>query len=225
MKAKCRNAIGGMVLAMLTANMAGCQLFPYLVAQFAPPKKVKALYKPQSKKKFLVFVDDYYEVADYEPIKGELTEQLNQQLLERKIASETIRHERLLELVDATSHFNRLSVSEVGRKLGAETVLYVLIDKFSLKDSETTLLWRGNLQVTVRLVDAKAGRLWPQDRPEGYPVPAVKLPLTDDSSPTYAEKMSKTLAARMADRITKLFYDHRVSAKEERQDWAADFGD
>ena len=49
MKAKCRNAIGGMVLAMLTANMAGCQLFPYLVAQFAPPKKVKALYKPQSK--------------------------------------------------------------------------------------------------------------------------------------------------------------------------------
>jgi len=225
MKAKCRNATGLVVLALLMATMAGCQVFPYLVAQFAPPKKVKALYKPEAKRKCLVFVDDYYEVLDYEPLKAELTEQINEQLLKQKIASETVSYQQLLEVTDASPHFNRLSVSEVGQKLGVETVVYVLIDKFSLKDPDASLLWRGNLQVTVRLVGTKAGRLWPQDRPEGYPVPAVKTPLVDDASPTYAERISKTLAARMGDRIAKLFYDHRVSAEQERQDRAADFGD
>jgi len=198
--------------------MAGCGPFIGWTANvFARPQKVEAVYEPPKGKTFLVFVDDMLNPVTYEPIKGELAEMLSRQLIDNKIAAKTIPYSKLLTLAAATPEFNRLSVSEVGEKLGADIVLYVMVDRFSLKDNEATPLWKGRLSTTVRLVAVGIDRLWPTDRPEGYPVEPVEMPPETHPSPTYGEVLSKKLAEKMADRIAKLFYKHEISPAEARR--------
>jgi len=189
----------------------------WTVNAFAPPQKVDATYEPPKDKTFLVFVDDMVHPVFYEPVKGELAEKLNRQLVDKGVAAKTIPYSKVLALASATPGFNRLSVSEVGEKLGADIVLYVIVDKFSLKDNEATPLWQGRLSTTVRLVAVGIDRLWPEDRLEGYPVEPLEMSPETHPSPTYGEVLSKKLAEKMADRIAKLFYDHEISPAEARE--------
>ena len=203
---------GALALAALLAGAGGCAPFAWFVALFEQPVKVKAVFKPPKGKTMLVFVDNLSHWLDYEPVKGELTERLNKQLREHGIAAGTISHERLSEFIAATPRFNQLGVIEVGQRLGADIVLYVQIDKFSLKDDRVSPVWRGRFHVTVRVVDVKAGRIWPKGPGPGYVVPPVEIPARTDSSATYGAHLAKIMAGKMADRVAKLFYDHEVSA-------------
>jgi len=204
-----------LVLAAAVVGTGGCTpVIGWFANAFAPPQKVKALYKPPPGKTVLVFVDDMLSPVSYERVKAELTGRLNRQLAEHGIAGKTIGYDELLVLISATPNFNELAISEVGRKLGADVVLYVQITGFSLKDEEGMPLWRGRLATAVRFVGVEAGRLWPEDRQGGYPVEPVEIPPSSHPSPTYGEALSKMLAEKMADSIAKLFYDHEISAQE-----------
>ncbi|MFA6133683.1 MAG: hypothetical protein WC869_06665 [Phycisphaerae bacterium] len=202
------------LLALLCSTLGGCGGIGWLAAQFAPPKKVEPVYRMPSNKKILVFVDDLLAEVRYQPIKSELAERISERLSQHKVAASTIPYDQLAAMMTATSDFRRLSISEIGAKLGADLVLYVHIDKFSLKDDESGPLWRGELHTTVRVVDIKGGRLWPEDKPEGYPVPAVDLPPEESSSPNHGTELSRILADRMAENVARLFYEHRVPASE-----------
>lgn len=208
----------GILSLVAAASLLGCgPIIGWTVNAFAPPQKVDAIYKPPPKKKILVFVDDLLNPVSYEPVKAELTQQLNRHLQENKIAGQTVSYQDMLVLIAATPEFNRLAVSEVGQRLGADIVLYVRIDRFSLKDNEAVPLWQGRLHATVRMVDVELGRLWPDDRPDGYPLRPVSPPAETNPSSRYGEVLSKRLARQMADRIAKLFYDHEISAVEARE--------
>ena len=197
--------------------LSGCQpMIGWMVNAFAPPQKIDAVYTPPEGKAIAVFVDDIKSPDRYEPIKRELTERLNEQLIEHNIAINVASYDDMLRLMAATPEFNKLAISEVGQKLGAEMVLYVHVDRFSLRDSAASPLWRGRLQTTIHIVDVLEGRIWPDDRLE-YPVKPVTTPGTTDMSPTYETRLVKIMAIQMADRIAKLFYDHEVSAQEAAQ--------
>lgn len=200
------------VLALTSAAaLSGCgPMIGWIVNAFAPPKKVAPIYEPPANKTILVFVDDIIHELVYEPVKAELTAQLNKQFVERKVAARTIKYDRLLDLVAATPKFNRLSVSEVGQRLGADIVLYVQVDRFSLKDDNASPLWHGQFQTTVRMVEVGKGKLWPKDHPAGYPVEPIEVPTTDNSSAGYGSKLARTMAGEMANRIARLFYEHKA---------------
>jgi hypothetical protein len=211
-----RTLILTILLAGTLASGAGCTTagIGWLVNVFAPPRKVDAVFKPPAGKTMLVFVDDMQNPVTYEPIKGQLTEDLNASLVKNKVAARTVPYRNLLELAATTRDFNRTSVGAVGQKLGADLVLYVIVKDFSLKDDDANPLWQGRLATTVRIVDVVEGRLWPDDRPEGYPVRPVETPPEANSSAAYGEVLAKVLAAQTAQRISSLLYDHKVSAFE-----------
>lgn len=198
-----------LLLAPMALGGGSCALPAWFAAQFSPPKKVDAEFELAKGKKVLVFVDDMLNPVSVPLVKIELSRQLGKQLVAHEVAAETVSYDRLADLVAATPNFNRLTVGEVGQKVGADIVVYVQMDEFTLKDEGVEELWRGRLQTTVRVVDVVKGRLWPRDRPEGYPVPAVTTPTQADSE-IRAEELTRTLAAQMADRIAKLFYEHET---------------
>jgi hypothetical protein len=204
----------GWLVPVAALAVGGCAGVAWMVTQFAPPQQVKALYKPPPGKTILVFVDDILNPVPYEPVKGELTDQINEKLLTHKIATMTIPHEAMMQLMSVTKDFDRLSVAEVGQKLKADLVLYVHIDKLSLKEDAQSPLWQGQLQATIRLVDVSAGRLWPQDRPEGHAVPPAQTPPTDNPSSIYGEQVARDLAGQMAEHIVAVFYDHTAAPGE-----------
>ena len=73
------------------------------------------------------------------------------------------------------------------------------------------------LATTVKLVAVGIGRLWPEDRVEGYPLTPIEMPPETHPSPTYGSVLSKKLAEEMSDQIAKLFYDHEISPAEVRE--------
>ncbi|HUS92840.1 MAG TPA: hypothetical protein VM695_13360 [Phycisphaerae bacterium] len=200
--------VRNVLLVGLATSQCACPVIAWFTAQFGPKEKVAAKFDPPKDKRMLVFVDDILSPVVYEPIKIELTRRLNELFVEHKVARETVSYDRLADLIMATPDFNRLAVSQVGQKVGADTVLYLHIDRFSLHDRATEELWKGRLQVTVRLTDVEKGRLWPKDREAGYLVDEVETPTRVTTSDTTADEITQELAARMADRIAKLFYEH-----------------
>lgn len=195
--------------AAMAFGTAGCALVGWTVAQFAGPEKEPAEYTPPRNKTYLVFVDDMVSPVDYEPIKGDLTEQLNERLERSGTASDTVDYGDVVQLMSATPEFNRLAISEVGGRLGAEMVLYVQVDRFRLSEYQNTSTWNALLDVSVRVVDVEQQRrLWPDDRPAGYPVEPVSIPQVEMDMADYADQLSKMLAKRTAERVIDLFREH-----------------
>lgn len=201
--------LGAVVFAV---TLVGCGAVPWLAWQLAPAETIAATYKPPAGKTILVFPDDMLHPVNYEPVKRILATEISRQLVESKVAGLTIPYHSLAELEATTPGFNKLSVSEVGQKLGAHIVLYVHIDKFSLKDNEANPLWHGRLETTVRMVEVNKGLLWPKERPTGWPIEPMDIP-TSETSKTYDTRLARTLAEGVAGKIVNLFRKHRVGAR------------
>jgi len=175
-----------------------------------PPKVVKALYKLPGGKTVLVFVDDFRRPVAHRPIKQELTERLNRQILAHRLAAKTIPHKQLADLARSAKDFGRMPIPAIGRKLGAELVVYIDIRKFSLKGKGAETLWRGRLEVSVKVVDSKTGLLWPADRPGGCPLAYSDLRPSEGRAETHKAVVLKRVAQRMAEKIARLFRDHPI---------------
>lgn len=199
-------------LVGLTLSVGGCQQgIAWFVAQFQPPKEYKAEYRLPPGKKVLVFVDDFRRPVGHPPIKEKLTDQINKLLVEHKVAAETMLYDKLDDLAHSERDFNRMPIPNVGRRLGADLVVYVEIRKFSLKENEQSPLWQGQMDVNVKVVDSAAGLLWPpKDQPGGYPVTYADSKPSEDLSPTYGQVVCDRMAEKLGRKIARLFYDHKV---------------
>jgi hypothetical protein len=199
------------VWAAIAMMPLGCQSgLGWLAWMAAPTETVKPLFTLPEGKKVLVFTDDILNPVAYQQIKGELTDRLNARLMQKKLVAATVPYETFVAWASRTPNLDRLSVSEVGKALDADLVLYVHVDHLRLKEDERSTLWRGELATTVRVVDVQAGRLWPLDRPEGYAVQQVETPTVDDPSPVYGEEVARQLADAMSEAIVNLFCEHTV---------------
>lgn len=213
MRTTCRNLIVLVLIPLLTAALGGCQLVAFIVAQFAPPQDVEAVYEPPEGKTVLVFVDDFRRPVSYEPIKEALAEGVAAELVEHEVAARTIPYGKFEDLVHSTRDFNRMPIPNVGRELGADLVVYVEIRRFSLKEDDQSPLWQGQMDVNVKVVNSQTGILWPKGRPDGYPVSYAEREPSQDLSETYGTVVAKKVAAKMSRKVARLFYDHKVPAK------------
>ncbi|MBI5724697.1 MAG: tyrosine-protein phosphatase [Planctomycetes bacterium] len=178
-----------------------------------PLTAVDAQYKIERGKKILVFVDDPKNVVPYERLKKRLVASLNKELTGNNVAASTVPHERLTNLMLSTPNFNDLSVSEVGQKLGADIIIYVKLENFSLKDEPATTVWNARLATSVKVVDSRGKRLWPTGQ-NTFDIDPVELPSEDKPDPNFAETLTNRLADKMADKIAKLFYNYNKPVEE-----------
>lgn len=202
--------------------LAGCTtpLISYIAGQLQRPKKVEAKYELPGGKVVLVLVENRTDARSYENIKRKLTNALNAQLVEQGLASSTIPYDDIMRFRLSTPGYHRMKITEVCSRLGADLVIYVHIDRFLLKD-DTSDVWRGQIATTV-FVKNRNSRLWPDDLPGGYVVKPIERRPSTSSSPTYGDRLAGLLAGQMADRIAKLFYDHRLSGVDAYEGKATD---
>lgn len=187
---------------------SGCAGIKYMAAVMAPPEKVKPLYTLPGGKKILVFVDDIRHPLTYEAVKTDLAQRVGRLLVQHKMAEEIIPPDKVLDLASSMQNFNQMPIPDVGRKLGADLVLYLEIDHFSLRESNDSPLWLGRFVSRVKVVDSKVGRIWPEDRPNGYPVPPVETPATANFNESFGAVLATKLAEDMAVRVVNLFREH-----------------
>lgn len=210
-----RRIAGLAVVAATALALAGCAIPAFFAAQFGPEEDIPAEFEMPKGKTVLVLVEYPDNRTDYEPIKAHLTGMINEQLTAHKVASRTVPFSEVGKLRDRDPAFyETMAVGPIGARLGADLVVYVLIDEFALRDPDASEeLWKGRLQTIVRVVDISEGRLWPKDVRDGHVVDPAETPTISDSdsanNPALREEaISKELAAVTADRIAKLFYAH-----------------
>jgi hypothetical protein len=100
-----------------------------------------------------------------------------------------------------------MSIATVGRKLGADYVMYINIEQFTLKESAGDTIWHANLEGRLRVVDVQTGkRVWPEES-AGHPF-KTGMPTMENASPTFAGELTKALCAKTATEICYLFHPH-----------------
>jgi len=217
-------AVAAVAAPVMLFAAAGCNVIPWLADLFAKPEIVQPICTIPPDVRLLVYVSDLAlgETVDCAAIKRHLTDSLNEELLAHEVVADVVNYEELLDFIADEPTFYQMSFGDIGKGLDVELVLYVRLKRFTLRDDETSLLWQGNLDVVVALKDMDDQTLWPTDKPDGYPVePPVSISRDHQEFQSYGVQLTEDLAAQMADRIAKLFYEHEVppgtSARRERQ--------
>jgi PBP1b-binding outer membrane lipoprotein LpoB len=69
--------------------------------------------------------------------------------------------------------YREMSMTAIGRAVGAEQVLYVHLEQYTVRMTEGSNLLRGTAMAHVRLVNVKTGEtMWPTDSVTGHPIAA-----------------------------------------------------
>jgi hypothetical protein len=196
--------------ALLAASVcftAGCQMIGVAADRASGGPTVKAKYVPEKNDPMLVFVESYGLVLDSGIESEHMTLSLQQALEDNKIAP-LVNQQALEKLEDAhPQDYHKMTIADIGRKLGAKQVLYVNITRAEIAKPGGSGQMRGHMEALVKIVDsASADTRWPTDSPSEF------VQITTGWIPDNANKTDSDVRAQMADQmaddIAKLFHEY-----------------
>lgn len=204
-----------LLLLTVTLSLSGCGHWGgigYFLG-FGRRTKIEAL-NTLPENTLLILVDDPAEKVRWPRARNLLAQYVGEELLTHKAVSAVVRPASLAKLRRMDPAFETYSATTVGRKLGAETVLFIEVrDFFAPKDIQDTST-AAKLTVSVRVLDvtqrehARKVRLWPTD-PGGHIVEstlrAVEVHALKGENATPTE-----LARKAAIYTGRVFYDHTL---------------
>jgi len=214
----CKTAAKSLRLVMLAGALgalAACTLAG-AVADKAVTPTVNAKYVPNKKDSMLVLVESYNLSLDSGIESQHMALTLGRSLRDDKIAT-TVNPQNLERLRDADPvQYRKMSIAEIGRRLGARQVLYVHIWRAEIVKPPGSGQMRGHLEAIVKIVDTATGDTrWPTD------ASSEAVQITTDWVPDTSGTTDADLRARMADQmaqdIGRLFHDYHPDDEEPAQ--------
>ncbi len=171
-------------------------------------KKIPAEFKlaEYKGKKTLVLVNQPAWLGAPPVLRGELTEQINNKLIEKVKLSfgDVIEYELLSDFRSKRVDFSMMGEAQIGRALGADLVLLVVLDGYSMSKVPDTDYYKGSLGGQAVLIGVENDKkLWP----EGGGTKIVRVGFEVDVRG--AEMALKRLANSAAYCATRYLYDCR----------------
>lgn len=185
----------------------------------AGPPKVSAAYTLPAGKSLVVFVDDRANRAPRRSLRDVVAREAESTLISKKVvAADRVFPSAAATRASLGETYNQpLSIAEIGRRVGADLVLYVEMTGFSISQDGVTLSQSAGAQ--VKIIDAATGeRLFPAEQ-SGYPA-NVRLP-GGGSAPTEMAQRARheqALATALGAQIARLFFSHERDALSGRLD-------
>lgn len=189
---------------------AGCNIVGPALLLAHGPEKIPQAYELDRERPVVIFLDDRELNIRRAPTRERITAAAERALLDRKAVDRVIDSRAAATLVQGEPRGDLMPISEVGRKVGAELVIYVVPEVFTLSSDGQTFAPMARLRVKV--LDAAADtRLWPEER-EGYSFDITAstrqgAPPTDAAGLREAEDGFADLVGR---RLAELFYKHEA---------------
>ncbi len=214
LKPAARFLVGAIALATLPAGCgyAGGELL-YMLG-FGRAKKVEAKFR-LTDEAILILVDDPGHRLDWPMAKRHLTDSLGQALIKNDAAKRVIPFETLTSLRQDDPNIDRRGCREMGQIAGAEQVIWIEVQDFRAVREIETDDEAAYFTVSVKVINAGTrepgarARLWPVS-PRGH-TSSVALKGGDILRLKTRNGVSKELAGKLAKRIARLFYDHRLN--------------
>ncbi|MBN1342456.1 MAG: hypothetical protein JXQ73_07235 [Phycisphaerae bacterium] len=175
-----------------------------------PTETIKAEYELGKGRLVILIDDDQGWLAD-PAIRPSLTGAITKQMKENKVNQHVVPDADIVQLRKKDPKFEKRGAREIGQALKADQVLHINVLAFSLHHETVDPAYQGHFAVAVKVLNADAKssedvRLWPRSA-DGKRV-EVTTELHTGKGSSYDEQLRRRLCDEMADKITKLFYDH-----------------
>jgi hypothetical protein len=193
------------LLFALAGAVGGCALPGAINYKLFGPAPIPARYTPPKTEPMLVLVENAYSGSVAIPEADELSRVIYQELDEHKVAPQ-VDPAKLADLRDHSPNmFAKLSIAEIGRRLGAKQVLYVHIDRLDLDNPPASDMVKTRMAASVKIVDTTtAMTAFPQSG-ETEPF-AHETPHTRIESATNASELKRLLLRQGGMEIARWFY-------------------
>lgn len=207
-----------LIPVLMCLACVGCEAPGFVAHVIKGPPKVDAAYALKDRPT-LVMVDDPQDKLGDRNDLAVIGANVGYHLIENEAITEDhlVTQDRLSAFVaEQGERYRSMPIDAVGRQLGADQVIYVLVKSSRLQSKNT--YYEPTAVVEVKVIDARAGRrLFPdvdEDAPGPRPKPGHSLTVqmkrqTLDETRRYAlSEMSKSLAERVGLEVAQLFYKH-----------------
>jgi len=203
------------VCLIICAGMStGCVQLASLWANISGGDWIDPEYK-LGKGPLLLLLDDPNEDQLSDPrVYEEVHRIISANFLQYDVNKRVIPYEDWTRMRQSESKYGKLSVREIGEKLGAEQILYMRIVRFVLQPEPGAAVFQGEFTVNVKVLSTEGKRdirLWPKDE-SGRRVTVSTQPETADGDRT-ASDVSQDLAVKLGKEVAKLFFGHRAFDK------------
>jgi hypothetical protein len=176
-----RRAALALGAAAVLAAVPGCNIIAGATLLVHGPEKIPKLYDLDSAKKTVVFVDDRENQLPRRSLRQSIGESATKVLLDENVVKEMIDTRSALGATSSEKAGQPLNIVDIGRRVGADRVIYVSVDRFTLSPDGTS--FAPESIVNIKVMDVlEEKRLWPLDEKLGYrmvvrpPKPPKNLP-------------------------------------------------
>lgn len=200
--------------------VAGCNIVGPAYLMVHGPEKVKAVYHLDKDRPTLIFVDDRNNHMPRRSLRLVAAQQAQDVLLKHEVLTNVIDVRPALAVASREREGQAISVVDVGRAVGAEVVIYVSVDQFTVSTDGQSI--SPAVTMRMRVIDVTRNeRVFPLDHPRGWSFgvrthPKAGYAPIERGDLIQAENM---LAQQAGLAIAQLFYDHEkpLTARAEEQ--------
>jgi len=199
-------------LALLTVLtcIPGCNIATPIAYAIHGPEKINPVYTLPEHATTVVFVDDPSSKIAQRRLRYAMADTATDQLLGKRVLTDMLEPRGIIAAATKESHSERMSITELGKSVGADIVIYAVVTNFSLTPETGSYIPQAFLRVKV--IDVAQGkRVWP-DSEFGHPI-EVQIPQLPGLSPEGNAgqlAIEQKLAVRAGLGISQLFYRHEI---------------
>lgn len=207
-----------LAVLLLPFWLAGCNIVGTAAYVIEGPPKVAAQAPIDGARPTVIFIDDRTSRIPRRSLRVVIGTEAEEELIARKVIRQEnmIASSSTLRAVLSESPDDPMSIADVGRAVGAEQVIYMTIDSWTLsKDSAS---FSPAVATRVKVIDAENRvRLWPPQE-GGFPLRvepssrAAQLPRTRAESAAAEAELAKRVGIALA----RLFFEHEKDAVRDR---------
>ncbi|MEO0629300.1 MAG: hypothetical protein AAFY46_01050 [Planctomycetota bacterium] len=211
MNSRTSRALAVASILVAGASLAGCNIVAPLFFLVAGPETFEAEHKLDDKRPTVVFIDDPRSQIPRRALRIEILEAVQDEILRKGLVDDLIDGQAAIRVADADSSAGQMSVTEVGRAIDAEVVVWVTVDRFvrPVATGDT----QPSVSLRVRVVDAVANSLdYPGAQTGRVVVATDQVRRGAVANAAGARSAAEIEIAKKAGRAAaQLFYEHPVT--------------
>ncbi len=202
----------------MAALLAGCAVPGAIAYKVFGPPAIPARYTPPKTEPLVVLVEDAHSAGAGLPEAEELLQALNSDLTQHKVAP-MVDPRKVHDLRDLnTQAFSKMSISEIGRRVGAKKIIYVNITQCDFVIPPSSDVMKLKLTANIKVVDAYSAEvIWPNN------IDGEVLHREGDfqrmTADMTASNIRREALKEIGEEISRMFYEYKTDTMgEENKD-------
>ncbi len=204
-------SIAFVVAIILLVPMPGCNVVTPVAYAIHGPGKVEPQYTLEETARTVVFVDDPSSRITQRRLRYAIAKRTTDELLAKRILVDMVDPRGILTAATNEQYSKQMSISELGRAVDADIVIYAVVTDFSMTPEVGAYLPRATMR--VKIIDTReSARVWPNDE-RGHVI-NVQIPQRPGSGPSSTGErveIENELAERAGLGLAQLFYKHEIT--------------